>query len=67
MVWQYLHDPATESNLVKSAKLLRDMILDAVKEFTPVLQLTTHAKYRHISKVNRPVPETPGPSRGCGG
>ena len=30
--------------LTNSAELLRDMILDAVKESTPALQLTTHSK-----------------------
>jgi hypothetical protein len=44
MVWKYLHDQPTDSNLDRSAKLLRDMILDAVKQSTPDLQLTTHSK-----------------------
>ena len=44
MVWQYLHEQPAQLNLDKSAELLRTMILDAVMESTPVLQLTTHSK-----------------------
>jgi hypothetical protein len=43
-VWQYLHTQPTESNLDTSADLLQNMILDAVKKSTPVLQLTTLSK-----------------------